>query len=68
MQMFIKVYIHPSKLTNIKKKESILAQQMSSSQYDIELFINTNQYTITYQSNGVLIKKKSILDRILRRK
>lgn len=64
--MLVKVYIHPRKLINIENKEPVLAKQMTSSQYDIEMLIDTDKYFIMYQSNGVLISKRSIMSRIKR--
>lgn len=66
--MFIKIYIHPDKLSNLQNsKEPVLVRQMTMSQYDIEVFINTKKYKIINQSNGLLISKKTLFERIFKK-
>lgn len=65
--MFIKVYLHPDKLSHLTKGDSVLAKQMTMSQYDVEIYLDTRKYHLVNQSNGILVSKKSWLDRILRK-
>ena len=66
--MFIKIYIHPDKLSNFQNnKEPVLVRQMTMSQYDIEVIINTKKYKIINQSNGLLISKKTLFERIFKK-
>jgi len=65
--MIVKVYIHPDKLSHLTNGDSVLAKQMTMSQYDIEIYLDTKKYHIVNQSNGVLVSKKSWLDRLLRK-
>ncbi len=66
--MLIKLYIHPDKLVSIKNNDAVLAKQMPNSQYEIEIFIDTRLYNVSNQQNGVLIKRKSLIERLLKRK
>ena len=66
--MLIKLYIHPDKLVSIKNNDTVLAKQMPNSQYEIEIFIDTRLYNVSNQQNGVLVRKKSFLERLLKRK
>lgn len=66
--MFIKLYIHPNKLTNLKNNEAVLAKQMPNSQYEIEIFVNVKDYNISYQENGVLLSKKTFVEKYLKRR
>lgn len=65
--MLIKLYIHPNKLTNLKNDEAVLAKQMPNSQYEIEIFVDTKNYRVSYQENGVLLEKKTFLDKLFKR-
>lgn len=66
--MFIKIYIHPDKLSNLQNnKEPVLVRQMTMSQYDIEVIIDTKKYKIINQSNGLLISKKTLFERIFKK-
>lgn len=58
--MFIKLYIHPNKLENLKNNESILAQQMPNSQYEVEIYVDYRKYNVKFQSNGVLVSKRRL--------
>ena len=66
--MLIKLYIHPDKLVSIKNNDAVLAKQMPNSQYEIEIFIDTRLYNVSNQQNGVLVRKKSFLERLSKRK
>ena len=65
--MFIKIYIHPDKLAHLSRGDSVLAKQMTMSQYDIEICIDSKKYHVVNQSNGILVSKKSLFDRIFRK-
>lgn len=65
--MLIKLYIHPNKLTNLKNNEAVLAKQMPNSQYEIEILVNVKNYKVSYQENGVLLEKKTFLDKLFKR-
>ena len=62
--MLIKLYIHPNKLIN---HEAVLAKQMPNSQYEIEIFVSSKDYKISFQENGVLLIKRKFLEKIFRR-
>lgn len=66
--MYIKLYIHPDKLINLRNHDSVLAKQMPNSQYEIEIFVNIEEYNISNQQNGVLIQKKKSIKNIFKRK
>ncbi|MBQ2639268.1 MAG: hypothetical protein IJF92_00680 [Bacilli bacterium] len=65
--MLVKLYIHPNKLTNLNNNEAVLAKQMPNSQYEIEVFIDTREYNISYQQNGVLVSKKTFIQRLFKK-
>ena len=65
--MLVKLYIHPNKLTNLNNNEAVLAKQMPNSQYEIEVFIDTREYNISYQQNGVLVSKKTFTQRLFKK-
>lgn len=65
--MLIKLYIHPNKLTNLKNNEAVLAKQMPNSQYEIEILVDVKNYKVSYQENGVLLEKKTFLDKLFKR-
>ena len=66
--MFIKSYLHPNKLRSLRNKDAVLAKQMPNSQYEIEIFVDITKYEVSNQQNGVLVRKKSFLERLLKRK
>lgn len=66
--MFIKLYLHPDKLISLRNKDAVLAKQMPNSQYEIEIFVDITKYEVSNQQNGVLVRKKSFLERLLKRK
>lgn len=65
--MLIKLYIHPNKLINLKNHEAVLAKQMPNSQYEIEIFVSSKDYKVSFQENGVLLIKKKFLEKIFKR-
>lgn len=65
--MFVKLYIHPNKLMNLKTGDSVLAKQMPNSQYEIEIYVNLKDYKISDQQNGVLISKKNFIEKHFKR-
>lgn len=67
ISVFIKIYIHPDKLAHLNRGDSVLAKQMTMSQYDIEIYIDSKKYHVVNQSNGILVSKKSLFDRIFRK-
>ena len=50
--MFIKVYIHPSKVSNLYANKSVIASQMPTSQYEVELFIDLNKFNTINEKYG----------------
>lgn len=66
--MFVKVYIHPSKVSNLYANKSVIASQMPTSQYEVELFIDLNKFNVVSMASGIFIKKKTLLERLLHKK
>lgn len=66
--MLVKLYLHPDKLISLRNGDMVIAKQMPNSQYEVEIFVDITKYNVSNQQNGVLIKKKSFLERLLKRK
>ena len=62
--MLIKLYIHPNKLEALQNKEPIIAKTMTTSQYDIEIFVNTKKVKIIPQGDGVLLIRYKFIERL----
>lgn len=62
--MLIKLYIHPNKLEALQNKEPIIAKTMTTSQYDIEIFVNTKKVKIIPQGDGVLLTRYKFIERL----
>ena len=61
----IKVYIHYLKLKDYMNHEPIVVKTSFSSQDDIEVFIKLKDVIMKKQDNGMIIKRKTLLDRIM---
>jgi hypothetical protein len=66
--MNIKLYVNPRKMKDIENYKPTLVKQMALSQEDIEVIINPKDFKLNYQSQGIVIQKLRLRDKMFRKK